>query len=161
MSAKAGPNGHALHTCMVDLINLPETLLENLYVLGGERFRTKVQTLIKGINYDFFEGISYPPKSEGKFRKLTYFPDREDKVRVIAIFDYFSQSALKPLHSYLYRVLKRIPQDCTFDQGAFKETMKDCEYYISADITAFTDRLPIQVIASVLKAKFPDSYVNS
>lgn len=55
----------------------------------------------------------------GKTRVLRSFPDKELKVRTIAIGDYFSQGALKPLHSYLFRVLKRIPQDCTFDQGGF------------------------------------------
>jgi len=161
MTTKAGPNGHALGKCLIDFINLPDKLLKNLYTLGGETFRSKAQTLREGIKHDLIPGISSSTPLDGKFRKLTYFSDREDKVRVVAIFDYFSQSVLKPLHHYLYRVLKRIPQDCTFDQGSFKNKMKGYDIYYSVDITAFTDRFPIKVIASVLKAKFPSSYVDS
>jgi hypothetical protein len=54
-------------------------------------------------------------------RKLSWFPDKELKVRVIAIGDYYSQAALKPFHHYLFRVLRKIPQDCTFNQAAFIE----------------------------------------
>lgn len=161
MSTKAGPNGQAISTSLVDLISLPSELLLSLYSFGGETFSHKVQTLIRGIQQDILKGPTFFPKKGNEFRKLTYFPDREDKVRVVAIFDYFSQSVLKPFHSYLYRVLKKIPQDCTFDQGAFKEIMKDRDIYYSVDITAFTDRFPIQVIASVLKAKFPSHYIDS
>jgi hypothetical protein len=54
-------------------------------------------------------------------RKLAYFPDKEDKTRVIAIGDYLSQSVLKPLHHYLFQAMKKIHQDCTFDQGSFSD----------------------------------------
>lgn len=161
MSTKSGPNGQALSTSLVDLVNLPDKLLQSLYSFGGETFTLKIQTLLKGIKHDILRGPTFFPKQGKEIRKLTYFPDREDKVRVVAIFDYFSQSALKPFHSYLYRVLKKIPQDCTFDQGAFKEKMKDRDIYYSVDISAFTDRFPIQVISSILKAKFPDHYIDS
>lgn len=160
MTTKAGPNGHALHHAIEDLINLPDCLLKDLITLGGDTFASKIQNLKDCLKHKMIPGLF--PQSEGKLiRKLNYFPDREDKVRVVAIFDYFSQTVLKTLHTYLYRVLSKIPQDCTFDQGSFKDKMKDCDIYYSVDITAFTDRLPIQVISSVLKGKLPFHYVDS
>jgi hypothetical protein len=84
-------------------------------------------------------------------------PDKEGKTRVIAILDYFSQTALKPFHEYLFRLLRKIPQDCTFDQGSFVESVrnwKDPVYY-SVDLTAATDRFPIELICWVLEGRFP------
>lgn len=60
----------------------------------------------------------------GYIRRLVCFPDKEGKTRIIAILDYFSQTVLKGLHSYLYRALRKIPQDVTFDQGAFKSLIE-------------------------------------
>lgn len=64
-------------------------------------------------------GVFYADRRSNDYRKISYFADREGKTRVIAIGDYFSQTALKGLHNYLYRALKKIPQDCTFDQESF------------------------------------------
>lgn len=64
-------------------------------------------------------------EEEGYIRRLTYFADKEGKTRVIAILDYFSQTVLRGLHSYLFKLLRKIPQDMTFDQGAFVERVKD------------------------------------
>jgi hypothetical protein len=61
----------------------------------------------------------------GEIRRLVVFSDKEGKTRIIAILDYFSQTVLKGLHSYLFRVLKKLPQDMTFNQGAFVENVKD------------------------------------
>lgn len=78
--------------------------------------------------------------------------------------DYFSQTALRPLHKYLYQVLKRIPQDCTFDQTAFKTKLRVQEkgdIFVSADLSAATDRFPISVIAMVLRGRLPKWFVDA
>jgi hypothetical protein len=86
----------------------------------------------------------------------------ENKVRVIAILDYFSQECLKPLHNYLGRVLRNIPQDCTYDQGSFKFKLDNSEEdFYSVDLKSATDRFPIQVIEMILKGKFPSHYVDA
>lgn len=94
-------------------------------------------------------------------RKLAYFPDKEDKMRVIAIGDYLSQSVLKPLHHYLFQVIKKIPQDCTFDQGAFKDRIQGWSEFYSIDLTAATDRFPISFEKMVLNGHFPGEYTNA
>jgi hypothetical protein len=80
---------------------------------------------------------------------------------VVAILDYFSQSVLRSLHWYLYNALRKIPQDRTFSQGAFKESIKHYKYFYSVDLTAATDRFPVTVIADVLKGILPSYYVDS
>lgn len=73
-----------------------------------------------------FVGFTNPKVEKTSLvRKLSCFADKEGKTRVIAIGDYFSQTVLKGLHNYLYKVLKKIPQDCTFDQGKFRDKIRD------------------------------------
>jgi hypothetical protein len=86
------------------------------------------------------------------FRKITAIPDSEGKTRLIAIGDYWSQTCLKPFHSYLNAVLRSIPQDQTFNQGKGLTELpfsSDITYY-SFDLKAFTDRLPIKILMGLL-----------
>lgn len=78
------------------------------------------------------------------------------KIRVFAMVDILTQSALKPLHEYLFSFLKSLPNDGTFDQHA---SVKRCmSKSISAhcsfgyDLSAATDRLPIDLQVSVLSS---------
>jgi len=160
LSTKAGPNGHALWTSMVDLKLLQgfADLVEALKVLGGPRFSKRFDLLLKWVNL--------MPKSlfpvEGRaLRRLSYFPDKESKVRVVAILDYWSQTVLRAFHDYLFRVLRKIPQDCSFAQGSFLEKTKGWKKFHSLDLTAATDRFPISVIAEVLKGLLPEAFVNA
>jgi len=69
------------------------------------------------------------------------------KARVFALVDYWTQVALKPLHEWIFSVLRDIPQDGTFDQlKPVKRLIKivsfDQKIY-SFDLSAATDRLPV------------------
>ena len=166
MTTKAGPNGHALDSCLVDLKAFDENLIQDLSTLGGKKFAAKLNILVKAINTDIFNGI-FPQKPEPKTRKLSKVLDKEHKVRVIAIVDYFSQTVLKRLHKYLFRVLKKIQQDMTFAQGQFKmildnqvdQSLKDS--YMSIDLKSATDRFPMEFICGVLKGHLPSDYINT
>jgi len=115
--------------------------------------------LKEGIKADIFRGVL--PYESGRYRKLARVDDKEMKTRVIAILDYFSQTSLKPLHEYLFRVLKKIPQDRTFTQGNFESSLINAKWFYSVDLTAATDRFPIEFIKMVLKGQFPEDYVTS
>jgi hypothetical protein len=82
---------------MTDLLNLPITLLESLINVGGPSFHVNVLSLISSLRNGLIPKI-IPQSLEGRYRKVSHFSDKEDKVRVIAQLDYFSQTALKPLH---------------------------------------------------------------
>lgn len=100
------------------------------------------------------------PGRDKILRKLAVFPDMEGKTRIIAELDYFSQASLKPLHNFLFRVLRRIPQDFTFNQDGAKEQISGWSEIFSCDLTAATDRFPLQLIKSVLSF-LPQSYTDS
>jgi hypothetical protein len=69
------------------------------------------------------------------------------KARVFAMVDYWTQVALKPLHEYIFSILREIPQDGTFNQlkpvkRLIENTKSDQKIY-SFDLSAATDRLPV------------------
>lgn len=75
------------------------------------------------------------------------------KIRVFAMVDSITQFLLSPLHSALERVLKRFPQDATFDQEG-----KTAEYasrgylrHWSFDLKSATDLIPQVLYLAVLR----------
>lgn len=151
-------------TSFLDYLALPDYLLESIKILGGPVMRGRLDLLLKfssvieQILPEFLLSKRVSKRGFATTRTIASFPDKENKVRVIGIGDYFSQSVLKPLHLYLFDFLKRIPQDCTFDQGAFASKLKLGEpgdVFVSADLSAATDRFPVDVIALVLEGHLP------
>jgi len=126
-------------------------------ILGGKPLAHRMSGLYYNLDFYKRRGLSASPV----VRKLSYFADKETKMRVIAVGDYYSQTALRPLHSYLFRALKKIPQDCTFDQGAGVERLKNQEWFSSVDLSNATDRFPIKLISQLLRAKLPSRYVEA
>lgn len=188
-TTKRGPNGHALWTSLKDLIAIKNTcVFDAIKTLGGPKVAIKLDTLVRflpliqSIIPEWFVSISESKlkKVKDQFgaminppvsllekeevlsnRRISYFPDKEFKVRVVAIGDYFSQAMLRPLHSWLYKFLENIPQDHTHNQGGFKTLLNNTnkEKFCSADLTAATDRFPIEVICTVLRGRLPAAWV--
>nr|UPW42181.1 MAG: putative RNA dependent RNA polymerase [Sichuan mito-like virus 39] len=98
--------------------------------------------------------------------KLALKQESAGKVRVFAIVDNWTQWLLKPLHSALFTILRKIPTDGTFDQMApvrrLKITRTSSVY--SFDLSAATDRLPLQfqkiVLGPVLGIHLAETWGN-
>jgi len=78
------------------------------------------------------------------------------KIRVFAMVDIWTQSVLKPLHQFLFSILKSIPNDATFDQDAavkrcFAKAKRSGKSF-GYDLSAATDRLPIQLQVGILSS---------
>jgi hypothetical protein len=146
-TTKAGPNGHAISTSLADLFTLPESLRESIGVVGGEVLKGRMDLLLSSS-----ETLKGRFRRNGElFRKLFHFSDIEDKVRVIAIGDYWSQAALKPLHHHIFKLRKKIPQDFSFNQQGYRQFISGWKVFHSVDLTAFTDRFPISFISDMLE----------
>lgn len=68
---------------------------------------------------------------------------------------------LKPLHDWLFAILRTIPQDGTFDQEQAVQTVidkvrKGALDVFSFDLSSATDRLPILLQAKILNHCVPD-----
>jgi len=158
-TTKSGPNGHALNTWLSDRSSLPKNLEESISILGGSKMESYLSELTPKVT-SWLSQFFYL-NNKRVFRKLSYFSDKEGKTRVIAILDFFSQSVLKPLHLYLFKFLKKIDQDVTFDQNSFKDKIKDWEIFYSVDLKSATDRFPITLISSVLGGRLPVTYIKA
>lgn len=158
---KRGPGGgQAILGWLRDLLSCPASLISSLRVLGGPALCAVLDYLL--LNQSELITLFGDP-GLGPIRRVVAIQDAEGKSRVIAMIDYFSQTALKPLHRYLFRLLAAIPQDVTFDQGSFVDKVKDWPKGIrySVDLSKATDRFPIDLICLVLSGHFPTEYVSA
>jgi phage FluMu protein gp41 len=153
----------------------PELLieLENVCKVTGEELWKLLQQELQHID-SFLARVEASEHSEFwqdkladlKLCKLSPKQEAAGKIRIFAIMDLWSQSALRPLHDYLSEILKIIPQDGTFDQLApiNKLLSTGVKTIYSFDLTAATDRLPLklqtQVIALLLGEKFANSWAK-
>lgn len=86
--------------------------------------------------------------------KLAFLPEPAGKVRTIAIVDYWTQRAMKPVHDWMMGVLSVLPTDGTFNQeealrSYARQTLTASKHY-SIDLKSATDMIPIDLYRAVL-----------
>jgi hypothetical protein len=162
-SNKSGPIGVTTPTSVLQTHKVSEKMKDELVRLTGGypeplnimgRIIPNIPPILKPIlkwaqpTEKWFDVLSKAfharsPANVNFLRKLSIVNDPEGKARIICIFDYWSQMALKGVHSYGFDLLRLIPQDRTFDQNPFM-IKKEGPYY-SIDLTAATDRFPLEL----------------
>jgi hypothetical protein len=115
----------------------------------------------------FYDGVeivkrleNIPSKSsmENPFGQFAIKEEAAGKVRVFALVDSITQSVMKPLHLGLFKVLRSLPNDGTFDQDAsvtrcsIKAQQAGKAY--SFDLSAATDRLPVSLTGNIIESLF-------
>jgi len=94
------------------------------------------------------------------------FKREPGKVRVFAMLDYWSQSALRGVHEFLLKTLGSLNRgdirlDGTFDQGAVVQYLlgrvSSGRKFFSYDLSSATDRFPVWAQYSVMKVLFGES----
>jgi len=153
MSSKSGPNGHALWTSYKDIFSLTSAQLESIKIVGGQKLydlMLKLTSLYQRIP-QFFD-CRATRKGSLTSRRLAKVADKEGKIREVAIGDYYTQAALLPLHNFLLKQLSKINQDCTQNQikNFYSLKVSKGNSYHSIDLTAFTDRFPIEINKEIL-----------
>jgi hypothetical protein len=74
---------------------------------------------------------------------------------------------MSPLHKWIFTILRRIPQDGTFNQEKPIERLQTIYssnpkgLFSSIDLSAATDRLPIRLQVSILKILLEDIVPDS
>jgi len=101
-------------------------------------------------------GVHLMTKLGAPLGRLVMLKEAAGKVRTIAIVDPITNWALKPIHEWVFKILKYLPQDGTFDQDkpldillSLSKKSKD-KYIGCCDMTAATDRLPVILQAHLL-----------
>jgi len=142
--------------------NIYNNILSYLDILKSEYSLSRWNQITSGLeslvsqldfkNLKFKKSINY---SNG----LSQFAIKEEaagKIRVFALIDSISQSLLRPLHDYLFAVLKVIPNDGTFDQDlSVQRSIEKAKSYggaYSFDLSSATDRLPRSLTGSILES---------
>lgn len=140
-SIKAGPNGLSTFSAPWDAIQNGYKILQPI-----REFSTDLANLLllwstysESLKTYFISKNRKSPVN--LLRKLSIVKDPEGKSRVIAIFDYWSQSILKLIHNKCFSYLKDLDQDRTFSQDP---TVTFQGPYYSYDLSAATDRFPLQ-----------------
>lgn len=157
VTSKKGPSRlPALSSWKQDLLSVPGNILESIKTLGTitgdlelpDRLTQLTELLIQEEEVSDSESHS----------RIQVFSAGGGKTRVIAIVDYWTQRALKPLHQAIFSNLRKISEDATFGHESaadwLKTVPKGVDIY-SYDLTAATDRIPYEVHHSVLRSHLP------
>jgi len=90
--------------------------------------------------------------------QLQFAKEPAGKLRTFAMLDVVTQTVMTPLHDIISNILKTLPNDGTFDQNRSYERarQKSIKYSCSFgfDLSAATDRLPIQLQSAILVGVF-------
>jgi hypothetical protein len=97
----------------------------------------------------------------GPIGKLHAKEEPAGKVRLFAMADAPTQWVLYPLHEFIMKRLALIGQDGTFNQTKPLTALVKSKELYSYDLTAATDRLPIQIQKWILGAIFGDAFANA
>jgi len=95
--------------------------------------------------------------------KIHYLYEKGDKVRLIAISDYFTQESLNYLHNTVQAALSTLEMDYTSSHlnGFLKvkewSTHPDANLF-SFDLSAATDRLPVSLQTRILSVLLGEDY---
>jgi hypothetical protein len=174
MISKASPTcSRSWQGYYFDIMIMPKKTLSALkYFLEV----SKQTRLLNYINYNEYIGPTL--ESYGRFfdnlksqaaravSDLGYYPvgqlctkdEAAGKVRVFAMVDYWTQVSLKGLHDFIFNILSQLPNDGTFDQSASirraaqKVKISGCSF--GYDLSAATDRLPLELQIGVLSSFF-------
>jgi hypothetical protein len=148
VTTKAGPNAQALVGSIEDAHVLTQDQISDLALIGGSELIRSIETSKLLSPLTWLAHFSLKPK--GRSGKLSLVRDKEAKTRIVAVLDYWTQSALKPLHESQMRFLRSLKPDMTFNQGGFRTTLSRGGPYHSLDLTAATDRFPVSLQEKVL-----------
>jgi len=102
------------------------------------------------------------PYGRPVLRRLHALYEAAGKIRLIAIVDYWTQLCLKPLHSWMFTILKALPQDASFDQeGKLREFSKrGYEQFYCYDLKSATDLIPLRLYEELFKPMLPSSILS-
>uniref|UniRef100_A0AAT9H882 RNA dependent RNA polymerase n=1 Tax=Rhizopus microsporus mitovirus 4 TaxID=3156531 RepID=A0AAT9H882_9VIRU len=153
-TTKAGPNGPALVGSLLDLQALSPRQKELIYSIGGKALEMRMRSLemLCSMGDSLFEIFGVKRPESLITAKISVKPDKETKSRLFGILDYFTQTALREIHLNLFRQLKKIPSDKTFAQTKLLSEFRPDKgsSFHSIDLTAATDRFPIDVQEQIL-----------
>lgn len=103
----------------------------------------------------YFAGRNFSKETAWPIGGLSTKAEAAGKIRVFALVDGWTQSVLGPLHDHLFSIIRKLPNDGTFNQySSVERCMEKAKSYgqsFGYDLSAATDRLPIDLQVAVLQ----------
>lgn len=137
-------------------------IIQQIY--GNEDWYNMVKPILdffdKGNEYEY---IQYRPKHE---ITSSFIPDKGLKVRIIYRICGYLSVALKYVHNDLDRIARHIEGNYTYDQMGWLIGLVNNNYHkdhliITTDMSKYSDTLPWEIIAEILKWRYPEDVVNA
>lgn len=166
---KAGPNNKvSLHSIITDAIAIAkypeiyEPMKEYCKITNSRNFGDQLDLIIYWAgniiqtvpNFGWKVAHSVKSFDDIALGKLAFKEEAAGKLRIFAIADIWTQSLFAPLHDNLFKFLKGLPNDGTFDQDAsFARALEKSISFrscYSVDLSSATDRLPIDLQVGIL-----------
>lgn len=138
-------------------------LLKNLLFLAHFMKCTRVVELIHSLLSYWLERANKTINNKDSFLgRLAIKEEAAGKVRVFAMVDPLTQWVLNPLHKNLFKILKRIPMDGTFNQLKPLERVPfGLKPLYSYDLSSATDRLPLSLQKIILKEVYGQEFAQN
>jgi len=134
--------------------------LEGLSNDALKRLKEKARREGTEIGPDGKPVIEVWPRGKLNLGKIACKFEAAGKVRLFAMETWWIQGLLYPVHKGIFEILRRIPQDGTYDQGAplilLTKYLEECTgrgqktYFASFDLKAATDRIPVSLQEKVI-----------
>nr|QDW65418.1 putative RNA-dependent RNA polymerase [Rhizoctonia solani mitovirus 28] len=158
-SSSSGPNGPATWMSHIDA----KAIMQDSEVRGSFFALSKI---LKRLELIFLmrSSLKLPQffairDEQALHSRLHFIWEKGDKVRTIAIGDWFTQELLSPLHEVIADLNKSLDMDGTFNQDRIAEKVrlftldKDLDLF-SYDLSSATDRLPVDLQVLIMDALF-------
>jgi len=106
-----GPNGPSLRTSCWEATQLDSHLIEQFSTIApGLTERVKaLKASLPNLGENWNKRFNLSKGTTFRYGKISRIPDKEGKTRVIAVTNFWTQQALKPLHDSCEGVLKSLP----------------------------------------------------
>lgn len=121
---------------------------------------TEIINKVFWLRYFRRPNVDLERKMPAPLGRLVKLLEAAGKVRVIAIVDPITQEILRPIHKWLFGLLRKIPQDGTFNQDAplislmakIKSPGTLDKFSACCDMKAATDCLPVRLQVLILES---------
>jgi hypothetical protein len=155
-TVKSGISGSCLGTALSQTVLFDEEKQLKAKLVGLSKFfyEEDLETLIhlNRSSFDLVTNDITKPRDLDKLKKcpgrITFISSKGGKTRCVAIGNYWIQNTLKPLHTVMFKGLRHIAMDGTYDQhrqsSRVAEATKEGPVW-SYDLTNATDRIPINI----------------
>lgn len=177
LRSSSSSNNVSWHGIITDSWNISNSIemssnvsnyLKSIKSLGWNTmwFNSKLNEMIElGDRLNSIGSLKTKKSLSGPFGQFSLKEEAAGKLRIFAIVDSITQSLLSPLHDFMFDLLRKIPNDGTFDQDL---SVKRSQVKSSAsgkafsfDLSAATDRLPVDLTVKILSKIFSDEFGTS